>query len=139
VTKEERAAIGRAFAAIGKTYHIQIRSCCEGTDLACWGVDTSGCMTKPVIEHAIGASLKVPKKKSAREGCDCLLGNDIGMYNTCSHGCVYCYANYNQKSVRQNVREHNPHSPFLIGGAKEGDTVREAKQESYCDGQLSLF
>lgn len=82
----------------------------------------------------------MPKsKKSTRSACDCLLGNDIGMYITCGHACVYCYANYDRKTVLDSMKLHNPDSPFLIGGFREGDKVTEAKQISYCDGQIRLF
>jgi hypothetical protein len=140
VNRREREIIGEAFAGIGKRYGIRIRTCCEGTELERFGIDVAGCMTQAVVERAIGTTLSVPAgKKSPREACSCLLGNDIGMYHTCSHGCVYCYANDNMELVRQNARMHDPHSPFLIGGFQEGDNIREAKQETYIDGQLSLF
>lgn len=128
VTKAERAVIGKEFARIGRKYGIRIRTCCEGTDLEQYGADISGCMSQAVIERAIGNSLHVPKKKSVREACHCLLGNDIGMYNTCGHGCVYCYANDNQEAVRQNRLLHHPASPFLIGGLKAEDQIKDAKQ-----------
>jgi hypothetical protein len=139
VTREERAIIGKEFMRIGKKYDIQIKTCAEGQDLAKYGIDCSGCMTKPVIERAIGKGLKIRQKKSARGTCNCLLGNDIGAYNTCGHGCVYCYANYDQKTVRDNMKKHNPSSPFLIGGNMNGDVVMKARQESFIDGQMTLF
>lgn len=139
VTKEEQMTIGKVFAEIGRKYGIRIRTCCEGTELAQYGVDIAGCMTKSVIERAVGCELDVPKsRKSTRQACDCLIGNDIGMYNTCGHGCVYCYANYNQETVNQNLKHHNPASPFLIGGYMEGDIIKEARQVSYRNGQISF-
>ncbi len=140
VCREERETIGREFVKIGKRYGIVIRSCCEGSELEKYGVDISGCMTKAVVERAIGSSLSIPKsKKPARETCNCLLGNDIGMYNTCAHGCVYCYANYDMKTVAGNMKQHDPFSPFLTGGFRKGDCIKDAKQETYIDGQLSFF
>jgi hypothetical protein len=140
VTRQERETIGREFVKIGRKYGIQIRSCCEGTELEKYGVDVGGCMTQAVIERAVGMTLDVPKKvKSPRDACSCLMGHDIGMYNTCAHGCIYCYANYDKRTVESNLALHNPDSPFLIGGAREGDVIREAEQRSYLDGQLSLF
>jgi len=139
VVEEERYAIAKEFVRIGKKYDIKIKTCVEGQELSKFDVDCSGCVTKPVIEKAIGVSLKIPQKKSTRGGCNCLLGSDIGAYNTCGHGCVYCYANYDQKTVINNIKLHNPKSPFLIGGNLSGDVVKEAKQESFIDNQLTLF
>lgn len=32
------------------------------------------------------------RQKGNREGCLCAMSRDIGAYDTCAHGCVYCYA-----------------------------------------------
>lgn len=140
VTAEEQEALVSAFVEIGGRHGIQICTCCENPALSRLGADVSGCMTKPVIERAIGCTLDVPGGKGrAREQCGCLLGADIGAYNTCDHACVYCYANYDRRTVAENRRRHDPDSPFLIGGSRGDDIVREAKQVSWRDGQLSLF
>ncbi|MBQ9885964.1 MAG: DUF1848 domain-containing protein [Lachnospiraceae bacterium] len=138
VALEERAKIGQAFAESGKKHGMTIRTCLEGNDLAGFGIDVSGCMTKEVLERAIGTELVVPNRKNPREGCSCLLGNDIGMYNTCGHFCRYCYANYDKRTVVENMKKHDPKSPFLIGGAMEGDRITNAKQMSYISGQMVL-
>lgn len=139
VSKEERHIIGKEFVAIGNKYNIKIKTCAEGYDLEKFGVDCSGCMTQNVIERAIHCRLKVPKKKTSREVCDCLLGNDIGVYNSCLHGCLYCYANYSKDIVKNNFRFHDKNSPFLIGNTMEGDIIKEAKQDSYLDNQITFF
>ena len=138
VTEEEQDAIGSAFAEIGRRYGITVRSCVEGTRLEKFGVDVSGCMTKEVLDKAAGIRLDPPKKPGARPACSCVLGNDIGVYNTCSHFCRYCYANFDRRAVMENLRRHDPSSPLLIGNLHEGDTVRLADQYSYLDNQLVL-
>ncbi len=139
VPRADQITIAREFVEIGRKHGITIRSCCEGAFLEEYGVDVSGCMTKQVLEKATGASLDLTKiKKPAREECNCLLGNDIGMYNTCGHGCLYCYANYDRKTVEQNMRLHNPQSPLLVGELLEEDVIKEVKQVSFCSGQMTL-
>ncbi len=50
-------------------------------------------MTLPTFETAIHGKLDAQKKKSQRAECACMLGNDVGQYDTCGHFCRYCYAN----------------------------------------------
>ena len=138
-TKEEQIELGKALSQIAKENGMIIRTCCEGTHLAEFGIDVSGCQTKTVIERAIGVPLNPSKRKNARVICDCLLGQDIGAYNTCGHLCKYCYANMDQQMVINNMKKHNPDSPFLIGNQQKGDKITEAKQESYINLQTNLF
>ena len=102
-------------------------------------MDAEGCFSKKVIENAIGKRLLVPTHSPARQGCSCLLGADIGEYNTCGHGCLYCYANYDQSAVLHNMSQHDPSSPLLIGHLTEHDIVHTAKQASWIDRQMSIF
>ena len=140
VSADEQKQLIQAFVAIGQKYRIPIRTCCENPSLAQYGADVSGCMTREVLEAALDCRLTVPKsRKSPRAQCNCLLGADIGMYNTCPHGCVYCYANYDRNTVERNRRLHDPHSPLLIGHLREGDSIIETRQESYVSAQLSMF
>lgn len=138
VSTEDRIALGKAIIDIGKTYGMTIRPCAEGNDLAAYGADCSGCMTVAMYEKALGQRLKVPKTAPARSECACYLGGDIGAYNTCGHLCRYCYANYDAEVVKANMRQHDPQSPMLIGNVKPGDTVYDAKQESWIDGQIAM-
>jgi DNA repair photolyase len=139
VTTEERLVIGEEFAKIAKEYDIKMKTCVEGTLLDQFGFDSSGCMTKEVIEKAIGNNLKIPKGKYTIRDCDCIFGRDVGAYNTCLHGCKYCYANSNMKLVKRNQKLHNPDSQLLIGNVKESDVVKEISEPSYIDSQQKLI
>lgn len=130
VTKDERLKLGKEFAQIGKKNNITIKTCVEGSELDKFGIDSSGCMTKEVIERAINKNLNIPKQKARNGECYCLLNNDIGEYNTCGHGCLYCYANSNKRLVKRNLKLHDPKSPILIGEIKEDDIIKEMNQKS---------
>ena len=139
VNLEDQIELIKAFVEIGTKYNIRIKTCLENKILENYGVDTSGCLTQSVLEKALNQRLNVPKQTQAREGCECLLGNDIGAYNSCGHGCVYCYANYDMSLVKENMMKHNKNSPLLIGELKCDDIIREMNQVSYINNQLSLF
>ena len=131
--KEEQVNIAKAFSKIGKDNGMKIHACCEKEYLKDYGLDITGCMSQEIVEKAVGNRLNVPKQNIKREGCNCVLGNDIGAYNTCAHLCKYCYANANSSLVRENMKKHIPTSPFLIGDFESEDKITEAKQKSWLD------
>lgn len=139
VTAQEQEELIAAFSKIAIANGLQIHLCCENEGLVRERVDADGCMSQAVLEHALGCKLNVPKKKRARSECACLLGADIGAYNTCGHGCLYCYANYDRESVAKNRKLHNSASPLLIGELSEGDVVKQAEQKAWQNGQMEIF
>ncbi|MBO5494409.1 MAG: DUF1848 domain-containing protein [Eubacterium sp.] len=138
VSKPLRLELGESFAGSAKRHGIKLYACCEDEELSRFGIDTQGCMTKEVVQGVIGERLEMPKPQYARAQCRCLLGNDIGAYNTCPHMCKYCYANYDSRIVMNNYRNHDPDSPLLLGRLNPEDTVKDAKQESFIFGQMSF-
>ncbi len=139
VSFREQEYLIDAFSEIAGKCGLQIHLCCENTGLVRNNVDALGCLSKEVLEAAIGCKLTVPKKKAARAECSCLLGADIGAYNTCGHGCLYCYANYDRKAVLDNMKIHDSASPLLTGRLRAEDKVKDAVQTSWKDSQMSIF
>ena len=138
ICRKDRITIGKALIEIAAQYGMIIRPCAEGDDLAVYGADCSGCMTVTTFENALHNRLVIPKRKlNQRNGaCACVLGVDIGAYDTCGHLCKYCYANTDAVLVKKNMRNHNPKSPFLIGESTSEDVIHEAVQKSWIDRQL---
>ena len=138
VEKEERLYLGKAMIEIAAEHGMTVRPCGEGDELAVYGADCSGCMTEQIYEQALHTSMDFPKRNQLRKECACLLGADIGAYNTCLHLCRYCYANYDADTVNANYARHDPTSPFLIGNRMPDDRVHKVEQKSWINGQMTL-
>ena len=80
-----------AFRAIADHYNLALRSCCE--ELACYGIASGACIDAERIARITGKMPQCGKDKFQRRLCNCAASVDVGRYNTCSNGCVYCYAN----------------------------------------------
>ena len=127
---------------IGKTareHGLKVKSCCESVDLSEYGIRHGACISASRIERICGCTLDIPPEKSQRESCGCRKSIDIGAYNTCVNGCVYCYATGLMSSAEARHRSHDPTGELLIGRVREGETVIDRDDGSYKSEQLSLF
>jgi len=66
------------------------------------------------VGRVLGGSPIKSRIHGNRPGCACAEARDIGEYDTCPHGCVYCYAVRDRDLARRRHREHDPKSEFLF-------------------------
>jgi hypothetical protein len=57
------------------------------------------------------------RTKGNRPGCLCAESRDIGAYDTCPHGCVYCYAVRDRQTAKRRHRAHDAAAPSIIPDA----------------------
>ncbi len=124
--KEDYEKLGKTLGEIGKNCHVAIQTCFEKIDLTKYHIENKPCVSKNMALLRTGKKYKL---WSARK-CGCVEMVDIGTYNTCSHLCKYCYANYQEKEVLKNQKKHDPNSSLLIGNIVEEDqiTIRKNKR-----------
>jgi len=122
-TRENIEELSRIIGKIAKEHHLEVSTCAEKMDLSKFGIQKKGCTTEEDI-HKIVEKKILLKKNTTRENCGCVDTVDLGVYNTCSHFCKYCYANYDESQVVRNRRLHHPHSSLLIGELEEGDIIK---------------
>ncbi len=76
---------------ISAKYGITLHGCCVPV------VPVSRCIDGFVLEklHPDSLPCSTARARGQRELCGCTESYDIGWYEPCRHGCVYCYANPN--------------------------------------------
>ncbi len=114
VSDSEITVLAEFIGNTARAYGFAPTACCESVDLSPYGIAQAHCIDAELIRAVCGRPIPLRQDRSQRPGCGCAEAVDIGVYNTCRHGCVYCYANFSAASVRRNAARHHPDSPFLI-------------------------
>ena len=124
LTKEDYKKIGESFSDIATKYGMTIQTCYEDENLLEYGFIKGECLSHELAWKLTG---KTNFKKWKARKCNCVEMVDIGAYNTCSHFCKYCYANYDEKEVQNNKKMHNSTSSLLIGNIEKDDIIKQRK------------
>lgn len=128
---KEMMEMAAKLSLIANRYGITVQTCAEDIALETIGVKHGKCIDNALIEDLLGVKLVVSKDPNQRKECGCVQSIDIGEYNTCAHGCKYCYANFKDGVVAKNRMAHNPNSPLLIGTLGPDDKVSDRKLFSF--------
>ena len=99
---------------------LELATCAEKIDLTQFTIIHNRCIDPDLICRLVPdlqsevSHLKIDKGK--RSLCGCITSKDIGAYNTCPHGCAYCYANTTPYSAQQNYLRHkqNPNNDSIL-------------------------
>ena len=89
-------------AAIARENGMEITSCAEDHDLSVYGVKPGRCVDDALLRDVFGLEIESGKDPNQRPACLCRVSRDIGTYDTCLSGCVYCYATRDFNQARRN-------------------------------------
>ena len=138
-TTEEKNELAAYIAGVAHEHGMTVETCAEEIDLDVCGIRHGHCIDADLIERISGKRLSTRgrgKDKGQRLLCGCIGSTDIGVYNTCLHGCAYCYANFSQGSIDANLAKHDPNSPVLIGTCDPDELPFKKDQKSFFAGPL---
>ena len=127
-----KSEMANELTAIADRFGIRMFSCC-GDYLVGDKIDKAHCIDGRIIEDLFFPESFSYKTKPTRDECGCTESIDIGTYDTCPHGCVYCYANTNKGRASRAFRNHDKTSAFLGYTKSQSDKwlkeLNEAKVE----------
>lgn len=110
---QEKIDLIGQFVEIGREYGIRIYACCEQDILQVPDVEQAHCIDPVLLHELFPQKFRSLKPASTREGCGCFASRDIGAYETCIHGCVYCYANSSHKKALARFKAHKSQQTSL--------------------------
>ena len=143
-TREETLRVAAGVARIAGDLGIAACTCGEKGDFAALGISHNRCIDPelvlrltnrhPDILRLFGlaqprqlglplagpsgdppaAAIEYPRDSGQRAQCLCVPCKDVGQYDTCPHGCVYCYANTSPATAARNFRLHDPAGESIV-------------------------
>ncbi|UMZ75439.1 DUF1848 domain-containing protein [Natranaerofaba carboxydovora] len=136
--EEIKKKLANQLVEIAEKYNIQLYSCCNEF-LINDKIQKASCIDVNLYKEIFDIEADKYKKAPSRKGCGCFESIDIGLYDTCSYQCLYCYANNSKNKIMKNIDLHDPFYPALHKGidvnAKE--MLKDIPKEF--NEQLSIF
>lgn len=138
-TQEDMNAYARGLQQLNQSWHLELGTCAEQIPLEQYGITHNKCIDDDLIARLfhhdkelmdfLGIRIAPPdmfnptadiiktrnnKDKGQRELCGCIVSKDIGAYDTCPHGCEYCYANASREVAWRNWERYAEESKNVV-------------------------
>ena len=112
----KRITLTKEIKQIAESNNIILYAYAEDDLLKATGVNKAHCIDHDLITLFSGKEFEI-RENPSRKGCGCIESRDIGFYDSCPHGCVYCYANMDPEQALENAKEYLK-SGFPFDGLK---------------------
>lgn len=139
ITEREMTELAGKMAEAAGQNQMSIEACAEQTDLSGAGVKRGSCIDRLLIEKLTDCRLAGGKDRNQRKECGCMESIEVGAYDTCRNGCLYCYAGSGMERLRAALKQYDVNSPLLCGCVGPEDKITERNVKSLKIRQISLF
>ena len=109
---ERKTALLSALGRIASDNGMQLTICTQ-PELMVVEAAEARCVDARRLERMGGFQIAAAVK-GTRPGCACHEARDIGEYDTCPHGCLYCYAVQRRTVALDRYRRHDPAADSLL-------------------------
>lgn len=109
--REEKRALLQDLGGLARSFGLAA-SLCTQPDLLGPGLAEARCIDAARLSDLAGRPIAA-EIKGNRPGCRCARALDVGAYDTCPHGCVYCYAVRRPEIAKRRYQTHDPAGAFL--------------------------
>ncbi len=107
----EKRALTATLAEIARARGMALTVCAQNDYLE--GLAKAArCVDAARLSRVAGRPISAPEKGN-RPDCRCHESRDIGAYDSCPHGCVYCYAVASRRRALARFKGHDPGAEFL--------------------------
>lgn len=115
-------------ARIARHNGLEVLTCAEQHDYSSLGIPPGRCIDGELINRIWSIEVDRNKDPGQRATCLCVVSKDIGVNDTCLHGCPYCYATRDLRLAKQRYLQHDPTSPVIWGQSRPLSKAEQADQ-----------
>jgi DNA repair photolyase len=101
----EKETLAERLAGIAADHRMKLTICSQPA-LLVNGIEGAHCIDAVRLSDVAGRTIAA-KTRGNREGCLCSESRDIGAYDTCPMGCVYCYAVSGREAAQRRLRDRS--------------------------------
>jgi hypothetical protein len=102
-------------SALSCSRGMTLEICGRERDYTSLGIVKTKCVDDRLLTELFGGEWPSKKDPGQRAACRCIPSKDIGMVDTCTLGCTYCYATRSDKLAHARFHLHQPGSDSIVG------------------------